>query len=77
MFFQVFKAFNRIMEQFGLEETFKGHLVHPLGHFPLDQVAQTPVQPGLEYFLHVFLVLGVLEPDPILSLLPRNFQCQK
>jgi len=35
-----------------LEETFKGQLDQPplnkQGHLPLDQVAQSPVQPGLE-----------------------------
>ena len=39
---------------FGLEGTFKGHLVQPScneqGHLQLDQVAQSPVQPDLEYF---------------------------
>ncbi|KAK4823976.1 hypothetical protein QYF61_008595 [Mycteria americana] len=44
----------RIVERFGLEGTFKGHLVQPRcneqGHLQLDQVAQSPVQPGLECF---------------------------
>jgi len=44
----------RIIEWFGLEGTFKGHLVQPpsneQGHLQLDQVAQSPVQPGLECF---------------------------
>jgi len=35
-----------------LEETFRGHLVQPpcseQGHLQLDQIAQSPVQPGLE-----------------------------
>jgi len=38
----------------GLEGTFKGHLVqlpcNKYGHLQLDQVAQSPVQPGLECF---------------------------
>jgi len=45
---------HRIIEWFGLEGTFKGHLVQPpcsgQGHLPLDQVAQSPVQPDLECF---------------------------
>ncbi|KAK4822001.1 hypothetical protein QYF61_006615, partial [Mycteria americana] len=39
---------------FGLDGTFKGHLVQPpcneQGHLQLDQVAQSPVQPDLECF---------------------------
>jgi len=42
---------RRIIECFGLEGTFKGHLIQPLcneqGHLQLDQVAQSPIQPGL------------------------------
>ena len=42
------------MEWFGLEGTFKGHLVHPpcneQGHLQLEQGAQSPVQPALECF---------------------------
>jgi len=38
----------------GFEETFRGHLAQPpcseQGHLQLDQVAQSPVQPGLEHF---------------------------
>jgi len=41
------------MGWFGLEGTFKDHLVqalsHGQGHLPLDQVAQSPIQPGLEH----------------------------
>jgi len=44
----------RIIEWFGLEETFKGHLVQPpcheQGHLQPDQVAQSSLQPGLECF---------------------------
>jgi len=41
-------------ECFGLEGTFKGHLA-PIpcseqGHLQPDQVAQSPIQPGLECF---------------------------
>ena len=44
----------RIIESFGLEGTPRGHLVQPprseQGHCYLDQVAQSPVQPGLQCF---------------------------
>jgi len=40
-------AYFRIIKQFGLEGTFKGHLVQPhcseQGHLQTDQVAQSPV----------------------------------
>ena len=43
-----------IIKCFGLEVTFSGHIDHPpcseQGHLQLDQVAQSPVQPGLECF---------------------------
>lgn len=43
-----------IISLFGLEETFKGHLVQPtcLGqwHLPLDQVYQSLIQPELKCF---------------------------
>ena len=43
---------NRIIEWFGLERTFRGHLAQPpchgQGYLPLDQVAQRPIQAGLE-----------------------------
>ena len=46
--------FHRIIEHFGLEGTFRGHLAQPpgskQGHLSLDQVAQSLVQPGLEHF---------------------------
>jgi len=45
---------HRIIECFGLEGTFKGHLVqhsrNEQGHLQLDQVAQSSVQPDLECF---------------------------
>jgi len=45
---------HRIIECFGLGKTFKGHLVqrpcHGQGHLQPDQVAQSPVQAGLEHF---------------------------
>ena len=43
-----------ITERFGLEGTFKRHLVqtpcHGQEHLPPDQAAQSPVQPGIEHF---------------------------
>jgi len=45
---------HRIIESFGLEGTFWGHLVHPCcneqDHLQLDQVAQRPIQPDLQCF---------------------------
>ena len=45
---------NRIVECFGLEGTFRGQLAQPpcseQGHLQLDQVAQSPIQPGFECF---------------------------
>ena len=45
---------HRITECFGLEGTFRCHLVQPpcseQGHLQLDQAAQSPVQPDLECF---------------------------
>jgi len=44
---------HRIVERFGSEESCNRHLVQPpchgQGHLPLDQVAQSPIQPGLEH----------------------------
>ena len=49
-----YKDNYRIIEWFGLEGTIKGHLVQSpcseQGYLLLDQVAQSPVQPGLECF---------------------------
>ena len=49
-----YRFLHRLVEWFGLEATFKGHLVQPRcseqGHLQLDQVAQSPVQPDLECF---------------------------
>lgn len=46
---------DSVIEQFGLEETFKGHLTQPpcneQGHLQKDQVTQSPLQLDLEYFL--------------------------
>ena len=48
------KEDHGIMEWFGWEGTFEGHLIQPpcheQGHLHPDQVAQSPVQPGLECF---------------------------
>jgi len=48
------KADHRTIEWFGLEGTFKAHLVqlpcHEQGHLQPDQVAQSPIQPDLECF---------------------------
>ena len=58
----------RIIERFGLEGTFKGRLVQPpcheQGHLPLDQVAQSPVQPALECCQGwgIYNVSGQLDP---------------
>jgi len=45
---------HRFIEWFVLEGTLKiiefQLPCHGLGHFPLDQVAQSPIQPGLEHF---------------------------
>jgi len=45
----------RMIEWVGLEGTLKIVLFQPpchdQGHLPLDQVAQNPIQPGLEHFL--------------------------
>ena len=47
-------ADHRIIEWFGLEGTFKGHLVQShckqQGHLQLGQVAQSPIQPDFECF---------------------------
>jgi len=49
LYVAVFLYIHRIIERFGLEGTFRGHLAqHPCseqGHLQLDQVAQRPVQP--------------------------------
>jgi len=45
---------HRMIECFGLEGTFRGHLAHPpcgeQGYLQLDQVAQSTIQPSLECF---------------------------
>ena len=45
---------HKIIERFGLEGTYKGHLVHlpcsEQGHLSPEQVAQSPVQPDPEHF---------------------------
>jgi len=47
-------SIHRNIECFGLEGTFRGRLAQlpcsKQGHLQLDQVAQSPVQPGLECF---------------------------
>ena len=49
---QHFRVFHRIIESFGLEGAFKGHLVQLLcneqGHLQLDKIAQSPIQPVLK-----------------------------
>ena len=44
---------HRIIEWFGLEGTLKiiwfQAICHGQGHLPVDQVAQSPIQPGLEH----------------------------
>jgi len=50
----IIESQNRIIECFGLEGSFRGHLSQPpcseQGYLLLDQVTQSPVQPGLECF---------------------------
>ena len=68
---------NRIMEQFGLEGIFRGHLAQPpcseQGHLQLDQGAQSPIQPDLEQFqwwgIHSFSG----QPVPV----PHHPHCKK
>ena len=47
-------VWDRVIEWFGLEGTFRGHLVQPScikqGHLQPDRVAQIPLQPDLECF---------------------------
>ena len=54
MHFSIKTQDHRIIEWFGLEGAFKGHLVQPpcnkQGHLQLSQVAQSPIQPDLECF---------------------------
>ncbi|KAK4811229.1 hypothetical protein QYF61_022126, partial [Mycteria americana] len=61
-----------ITEWFGLEGTFKGHLVQPpcneQGHLQLDQAAQNPVQPGLECFQGWGIYHLPGQPVPVLNL---------
>ena len=56
------KHFHRSIQWFGLEGTFKiiqfQLFCYRQGHLPLDQVAQSPMQPGLEYSQPV-CVLGI------------------
>ena len=51
--FQLRYSIHRIIEWFGLEGTLKiiwfQPPCHGQGHLPLDQVAQSPIQPGLEH----------------------------
>ena len=52
--FATSQELHRIIEWFGLEGTFKGHLVQSpcseQGHLQLDQAAQSPIQPDLICF---------------------------
>ena len=60
---------HRIIEWFGLEGTFNGHLAQPpcsaQGHLQLDQIAQSPVQPDLECFLGWGIVHLSGKPVPV------------
>jgi len=51
---KIFLSSYRTIGCFGLEGTSRGHLVQPprsdQGRLQLDQVAQSPIQPGLECF---------------------------
>jgi len=78
--------FRRIIECFGWEGTFRGHLAQPpsseQGHLQLDQVAQSPVQPGLEEFeLLLFKLLLSASPQATADLagrlgpLPGRLRC--
>ena len=55
----------RVVERFGLEGTFKDHLVQPpchaQGHLSVDQIAQRPVQPCFEHFQW----WGIHKPVPV------------
>jgi len=62
-------ADHRIIECFGLEETFRDHLAHPpyneQGHLQRDLVAQSPVQPDLGCFQGCGLHCLTGQPMPV------------
>jgi len=68
-YFTYQKKHHKIIEQFGLEGTFRGHLAQlpfsEQGHLQLEQVAQGPVQPDLECFqgLGIYSLSG--QPVPV------------
>lgn len=53
-FLQYHQRRIKASERFGLEETFKGHLVQPTfnkqGHLTVDKIAQSPGSSDLKYF---------------------------
>ena len=60
-----------------MDGTFQGHLVlppcHEQGHLPLDQVAQSPVQPGLECFQGSGISHLSGQPAPV----PHHAHCKQ
>jgi len=77
MLFLKFILDHRIMECFGLEGTFSGHLAQPpcseQGRLQLNQAAQSPVQPGLEGFQGWGIDLLPGQPVPV----PPHPHCKK
>ena len=68
---------HRITECFGLEGTFKGHVAqtpcNEHGHRPLEQVAQSPVQPGLQCFQELGIYHLPEQPVPV----SHHLHCKK
>ncbi|KAK4827689.1 hypothetical protein QYF61_020823 [Mycteria americana] len=66
---------HRIIEWFGLEGTLKIIFFQPTchgpGHLPLDQVAQSPIQPGLECFQRWGIHSFSGQPVPSLAITPH------
>jgi len=67
---------HRITEWFGLEGTLRGHPAQPpcreQGYLQLDQVAQSPIQPGLECFQGWGTYHLAGQPVPV----PHHPQCK-